>query len=318
MDGLVELGRRSLREIKKHNHFRPSRSGCSIIETRPDQPGQPSSISRIDITESQLRAELEGQSDQGTRRLFELVCIWRDEDEVLHSSQGTFLLVFDYLGLSPAAMYLVSRNCYGFHVLPGLDSRRTFFVGTIMYALVWTYDVETSRTRALLLLRTGCGLTEGADILDELISILDVYKSHLRDPYYLHYIIGLQVSRFVDKSIQVELDFVRKMESSTGYGSWTSGQPSRPQPDVRKLTEWSADIGSSVVNLANQVRHADVPRSLASFIQDDLRSGQFGPRDHTVDPDISVLLPIMDRQAASQLSYIAYLQERAKSLSSVV
>jgi len=317
MDGLIELGRRSVKDMEKSNHFQPSPRTCSIIEVWPNA-GQATSMTRIDANESQLRRELQHQGERESGPLFKLVCIWRDEDETLHSSQPIFLLTFDQLGLSPASLYLISRNCYGLHVFDDEDLRRTFFVGTVMYALVWTHDSHTSCTRALLLLRTGCGLSEGDAILDELVSILELYESHVGNQHYLQYVVGLHISRFVDESIQVELEFIRNMESRTGYGSWTSGRPSLPQPDVRKLAEWSAKIGASVVNLANQVRHADISRSLVSFIQGDVQRGQPSRHSSSRPSDLSALLPTLEKQIASQLSYISYLQERAKSLSTVV
>ena len=294
--------------------FAPTRDLCSIIEAI----GEPPALTHTTMSGAQVVRRL--QRDQPDGRLaepdrFRLVSIWREEDEIICLSAGNFLTIFEQLHLAPASLYLVHRNCYGLHHFETPQSGRTFFIGTIMYALIWSHGGHHSSTNALLLLRTGCGLKSGSEVLDELVSILRTYISQSHTPHYLFFVASLQISRFVDQNIQLQLRDIRTLEGRTGHGAWTTGN--HRQDTVKDFTRYSKAAGGSVVILANQVRHADIAQSLVSFVRDEYTSDSRRIRS-TTSFNIQSELTTIERLITSQRAYIAYLQERAKVLSTVV
>jgi hypothetical protein len=225
---------------------------------------------------------------------------------------------------------MIRSNSYGFHRFPvnkssTEDSTYSFFLGTVLYGLIWSFDPKTMATRAILMPRRSNGLKNGEAAFRDFSVILQLYQNHIDSPCLPAFVACIHIIQFVDEYIAVELHDIHKMEINTGHGPWSNPLVSTAGLEPTQLTDWSGQVGSWLVNLANQLRHEEIAASLITFILErekhvwtqDIPASYLVRHDASMETFISVA-PMLQNQIANGKSYVNYLQERARSQSSVV
>ena len=90
----------------------------------------------------------------------------------------------------------------------GSDSS-SFFLGTVLYVLIWSFNPRSLKTRAMLLTRRSSGLHNGEETFRQFRNILQSYKNYLYTPGLLAFVASAHIIQFVDEYILVELRLMR-------------------------------------------------------------------------------------------------------------
>lgn len=329
MEGLQELARST---FHKEQQFCGSGSDFDIISISAF-PSQPTSYMAVPASEGELEPFLaqaapwnKGEDAEATLKL---VHIPRENDGTLRISQHIFLDIFQSFNTEPHTLYMISRNCYGFHCFKANNTSTenisyTFFIGTVLYMLIWSFNPVSMTTRAMLLPRRSNGLRDGKAAFCEFENIVHLYKDYIYTLCLLVFVSSVHVIHFIDEYIAVELNEIRDIEANTGHGAWIKSR-SKDRFDIGEITEWSKRVGGCLVDLSNQFRHEQIATSLISFLhgQGDSDWSQNIQdaylRKHDAGMEIfKSAIPVLQRQADNGKLYVEYLQERAKSQSSVV
>jgi len=327
MEGLRQLARSSF----IGQTFSPPDSDFELINivTFPSSPTS-NTLLRMERDELERAIDNSNPSGGGADATLQLVNVRRQDNETLLCSPNMFLHIFKIFGLEPYILYMIRSNCYGFHQFPANkssveDSSYSFFLGTVLYSLIWSFNPKTRATRAILMPRRSNGLKNGEAAFRDFRVILQTYQDHIRSPCLPAFVACIHIIHFVDEYIAVELQDIRQMEINTGHGPWNNPLVSKAGFEPTKLTSWSGQVGAWLVNLANQLRHEDIAASLTAFILSrqkhtwcqDIQASHLARHDESMETFLSVI-PVLQNQVANGKSYVNYLQERARSQSTVV
>jgi hypothetical protein len=327
MEGLRQLARSSF----AGQTFSPPLSDFEVISIATF-PSKPTSCTILRVRSDELEEAVSRSNlwADGTNATFQLVNVRREDTETLQCFPSTFLHIFEAFAIEPYILYMIRSNSYGFHRFPvnkpsTEDSSYSFFLGTVLYGLIWSFNPKTMATRAILMPRRFNGVKHGEDAFREFSVILQLYQNHICNPCLPAFVACIHIIQFVDEFIAVELQDIREMEYNTGHGPWSRPWVSTAGLEPTQLTNWSGEVGAWLVNLANQIRHEDIAASLLAFILEhekhvwtqDIQGSYLVRHDASVELFISVA-PMLQNQVANGKSYVNYLQERARSQSSVV
>jgi hypothetical protein len=331
MEGLQELSASQSNDKWQFNHLQNrSPSGYTAIKITTFSTKEPLYESRS-IAWNQAEDVLDVLANhpvpnggEDAEAYLELLKIPIDDHEVLQIAKQDFLNIIACYNIHPYIRQLLQNNSYGFHQYPAQQGNSsTFYIGTLLYILIWSFDAATMTTAAILLPRESNGFTNGAAAFDEFQTILRIHKSHLYSPYLLAFIAGMHITRWLDNWTYHHLRGIRNAEQATGHGPY--GWAGKISLDVDAITRCSRHIGEILVNLANQLRHEDIMDSLIASISDDdsyknsCRTQILFPKlyDEGMQTFRSVK-SALQRQMMSRRSTVTYLQERARSQSTVV
>jgi hypothetical protein len=331
MEGLQELARQT---FNREQYFIPQHLSTSyeiiLIATFPSNPVLSQMIFTQEINlcrdlSEPFDADFGGESPEATLKL---VRIPRGDNGDINISKRIFLEIFTSFSIDPYIQYFLARNCYGFHSVKSVDPSTddptySYFIGTVLYVLIWSFKPKNMETRAILLPRRSNGLGDGDGAFRDFDNILDLYKCHIYTPCLLSFIASIHIIQFVDEYISLELQQIRDIEAHTGHGAWKPTMP-RGRLPIDEITKCSQEIGACLVDLANQTRHERIAASLLAYSNDKTIDWQRSMPDACLskyNSSTTVLNSIaltLQNQVNSGISYIEYLQERAKSQSSVV
>ncbi|KAH7035312.1 uncharacterized protein B0I36DRAFT_90892 [Microdochium trichocladiopsis] len=254
-----------------------------------------------------------------------LVKIPRDDNEVIGVPESTFQETFNACRLDPRFLHLIRSNRYGLHY-ESWQRRHCYYIGTVLYSLMWAFNPRTRITRAILLLRDSGSSRSFADFQ----RILNMESNRLHTPFVLSWVSLVQLSNWVDLVTYSQLRAVRTLENTTGHGPY-GGNPvttklRQQQENMEELTKASRKVGSVLVDLANQSRHVAIGLSIASHLMSAIKLDKLESytMDHTKDMFLEQLeaftsgIPSIKRSLTDSKEYILYIQERSRNQATVI
>jgi len=267
--------------------------------------------------------------DEQANAMLDLVIIPRDDAEMIKMSKSNFLRVYDSFNIDPYTLNYISDNWYGFYSPSAMyNGVYTFFIGTVLYVLAFSFNPGTMTTSAILLPRTSNGFGTGSSATKEFEAILSQYIDRIYSPVILVFVAFIHLQQWLDKSIYVQLTTLRGVEYESGYGPYGGKSKGLTSKGVKldTLTQLSSKVGSMLVTLANTTRHQEIAASLAEFL-----GNSASPAASTYDiaeglremcnrsqAGFEHVLACIKQQLKGGSSTTKYLQDRTQSQSSVV
>lgn len=296
----------------------------TYVHTRNFYSDRIPDFSERSFEESEMTGELarlEGEilSDHDVRSSLTLVSVGRDRDERILVLKDSFMEVFHRFSIDKRFLQLVNTNRYGLHY-DWEGPRVSYYIGTALYTLMWSFDKWTCKTRAILLSRDIMGTEE----LSSLRRLIRAEKQRLYSPFLLAWASLVHLSNWMDSSTYYLLTTMRQLEELTGYGPYGGKKPGTHEIPIEKLTQASKDIGSVQVNLANQIRHVAIGTAISTHLAtrtDELASYSVQKNAWPCQGDVeafSATVASLQRSLDDSAAYANYLQERARSQNTVV
>lgn len=262
-----------------------------------------------------------------------LVCVPRELDVSLGVSRSVFWGLLDAMQVHRAALYMVARDYDGFHEFQESrtgsegNSLPTWFAGTPLFALLWTFDSSTSRTLAVFFNRRR-------DTFPDFTRYVDAFKRYASSPQLLSFVICVhQLHTFDEDNAQFSLNTIREVEKHTGHQPHKDAfddprQGTTDDFDVDRVTEWTRVVGVIAGDARSKIRHQSICSGILKDIEE-LAGGHETKRKCDAaavgDPDreeslvaLGRAVPAVRRQIATSSEYLAYLEYRAERLSEVV
>lgn len=208
------------------------------------------------------RAPPKGKGEEA-RGSLKLVLIEQDTDGSLRIKRDTFLQIFNDFNLEPYILYMIPHGGGGFHRFSTqISSICSFYVSTVLYLLVWSFDVRNLTTRAILIPKSYASHSEWA--LTRFNGLLEKHKELLKDPMLVGVVCGTQIMEWVRLRLDRQYKSIRDTEAQTGHGVFAGLKHKRP--DLAKLTELSKKTEYILVAIADIKRHLQIARSLLTQI----------------------------------------------------
>lgn len=251
----------------------------------------------------------------------DMVVIPRGDTEGIGVSKSNFIRLYNAYNVDPYLLSYISENWYGFHQPSSpYNGAYAFFVGTVLYTLVFSFNPETMKSSAILLPRASNGFGTGPRATKELIDILQQYLDQAHSPVTLLLAVRIHLEQWLDRTLYVQLNAIRAAETISGYGPY-GGSPRRVNID--SLVSMSSQVGSLQVTLANTARHQAIAASLDTYLGSCL--GLTRPTYGVTDPEhwrkshagFDEVLNALQQQLAGGITTTKYLQERTQSQSDV-
>ncbi|ROT34868.1 hypothetical protein SODALDRAFT_329068 [Sodiomyces alkalinus F11] len=265
-----------------------------------------------------------------------LVIVNRAEDDSMDMTDASsFLELFDLFDIDPIVLQQLALTSYGFHHYDEpYRNAYSFYVGTYVYSLAWSYNPVAMKTNAILLLRTSPVLKNGQYAFDGLGVTLDKYKAYARTPFFLAFIVYIQLCRMSQEVVLSTVRHLRRIESVTGHGPGFGVQASdlsvasnMNRRDLHELSAAAQEVATIRVHLANLLRHDVYLKSMAAYLESPgLRSKWNNQLGHpelaaSCDADFDYLFhlkPAMKKLTSDLETSLVYLQTRAECQSSVI
>ncbi|KAI0102197.1 hypothetical protein GGR51DRAFT_298240 [Nemania sp. FL0031] len=320
---------RQLADISE-DRFKPQgsygRTGASwtaYVHARTFASARSSDFQQAGSNEAELVGKILGleeqvSSNRDVTASLTLVSVGRDRDENILTSKNVFMTVFRRFGIDPRFLQLVKTNRYGLHY-DWENLRVSYYIGTALYILMWSFDRATRKTRAILLSRDFISAEE----LGSLRRLLQLEVDKLHSPFLLAWVSLVHISNWMDSSTYYLLTNIRQLEELTGYGPYGRKKSSNEIP-IDRLTQASKEIGYVQVNLANQLRHVTIGTAISTHIA--TRAAKL--TDYAVEAytqkcqqeleEFSSTIPSLQRSLNDSSAYVYYLQERVRSQNTVV
>ncbi|KAK4076858.1 hypothetical protein Purlil1_12540 [Purpureocillium lilacinum] len=291
------------------------------IKMRTDGDAQVKEVENLhDIP--QLWSARQKMKERMAGACLKLVCLFSNvpHSENIGLPKENFRHLLEHFHIDPCVLHLLQFNCYGVHWFSHDDNGTTFYIGTVLYVLIWSFQPATGSPRAVIILRPHERKSRYNTFL-EFRNVLLFNKNRAFGPLGLAFVALVHLTNCADSMIYEDLNSIRVLESKTGRGLWAAGDREQNSYD---LTELSKEIGKLMVLLANQRRHLDIASSLLSLVDDDYSwTGQESPNgparrcSASMGAILSALAPLKRRIEASR-AYVQYLDTRLSSQSSVV
>ncbi|GAP83330.1 hypothetical protein SAMD00023353_0203200 [Rosellinia necatrix] len=265
-------------------------------------------------------AELDEQASSNSDVTANLILalVNRGRDDNILATRVLFMKVFKKFGIDSRFYQLIKTNRHGLHY--DWDGPRvSYYVGTALYTLMWSFDKETRKTRVILISRD----LHGTNASDSLRLFLDREAHRLHSPFLLAWVSLVHITEWMDSSTYDLLTNIRRLEGLTGYGPYGGERP-RTDVSIAELTDASKRIGHIQVNVANQIRHIAIGTAIPSHIA----SVTAEPSIYATEPyvskceqelaNFSSTTPSLQRSLDDSNAYAYYLRERIGSQNTVV
>ncbi|KAH8163239.1 hypothetical protein CIB48_g4991 [Xylaria polymorpha] len=298
-------------------------SWITYVHARAFASARSSDFKQLTASEAELLGKIGGLEDRlssnsDVEASLTLVSMGRDRDENILVTKDTFMRIFRRFGIDSRFLQLVKTNRYGLHYdWEGI--RCSYYIGTALYILMWSFDRTTRRTRAILLSRDFIS----TDDLGSLRRLIQLEVNRLYSPFLLAWVSLVHLSNWMDASTYYLLTSIRQLEELTGYGPYGRKKASSEVP-IDRLTQASKDIGHVQVDLANQLRHVTIGTAISSHIA--TRAAKLA--EYAVEPymkkclqefeEFNSTIPSLQRSLNDSSAYVYYLQERVRSQNTVV
>ncbi|KAI1150268.1 hypothetical protein F4825DRAFT_20584 [Nemania diffusa] len=295
----------------------------TYVHARKFGSDRPSDFQQAGANESELAGKLLEVEERlspndGVTASLTLLSVGRDRDENILISKDVFMTVFRRFGIDPRFLQLVKTNRYGLHY-DWENLRVSYYIGTALYILMWSFDRSTRKTRAILLSRDFISTEE----LGSLRRLLQLEVDRLYSPFLLAWVSLVHLSNWMDSSTYYLLTSIRQLEELTGYGPYGRKKASDEVP-IDRLTQASKDIGYVQVNLANQLRHVTIGTAISTHIATraakltDYAVEEYKQKCQAELDEFNATIPSLQRSLNDSSAYVYYLQERVRSQNTVV
>ena len=232
------------------------------------------------------------------------------------------------MGADPHALYFISCDYDGCHYWNEKGYRPTWFVGTSIFALLWTFDQRTCHTAGIFIHRRR-------QTFQQLGTVLRAFAKHAHVPQLLLFITSVQQLYWYDKQTTTsELSLIRTIEMQTGFGPHLEGHMGLGWAramlghDIHQLTTWSQHIAELSGHFTNKMRHQRVAgRMLRTIVNSHLgeelpellpTNALLRRRYEKSLEELSEAVPALEKHMAVYADYLHYLKDRADRLSTVV
>ncbi|KAL2755916.1 hypothetical protein ACRALDRAFT_2042164 [Sodiomyces alcalophilus JCM 7366] len=298
-----------------------------------------------DVSQDQLFREVEETSSSDSvsttasaepETSLQLIIVPRAEDDSIGmTDRSSFLDLFDRFDIDPIVLQQIALTSYGFHHYDEpYRNAYSFYIGTYVYSLAWSYNPTTMRTNAILLLRTTPVLDRGTLVFARLHVTLHKYKAYARTPFFLAFMVYIHLCRMSQEAVFLTVRDLRRIESMTGHGPGLGAQSSESEPssssqrrNIHKLSSAAQKVATIRVHLANLLRHDAYLKTMAAYLETPRRSSQWN--DLLGHPDLAAscdadfdylftLMPAMKKLTSDLETSLIYLQTRAEGQSSVI
>jgi hypothetical protein len=338
MDGLATLARGIFNSSQTFEEPGPARfEACEVGAYRAAKTNttevshQDCSINASQLvswhSDSTVKQAADGnyETDSATIKVF---VVHRNTDVSLNISQSSFLEILERMGADPHSLYFVSCDYDGCHYWNEEGYRPTWFVGTSISALLWTFDQETRHTAGIFIHRRH-------QTFQHFGTVLRAFAKHAHLPQLLLFVIAVQQLYWYDQQTSTsELGLIRTIEKQTGFGPHPEGRLMLGWArailghDIHQLTTWSQHIAELSGNLSNKMRHQRVAERMLTTIANSSKGEELAElipsepsmrnRYESSLKELSEALPALERHMAVYADYIHYLKARADRLSTVV
>jgi hypothetical protein len=343
MDGIAALAVSTFELVQKFKEpnedslYHAVQVGISATDSRPDSGHPVHDGQGHEPTISQCEYEMpastlpgwfagnEGLTESQQDASFKAVQINRNEDVSLEISQECFAQLFEAMRADPAVKYMVCHDYDGFHEFGAPGYLKTRFIGTPIYALLWTFDPVEVATRALFIRRRHKPFSM-------FTRVLRAFHEHIYTPWLPGFVSCYLIQQWSDRETSgFELLVLREVEMETGFGPHPSGfsglQPGGMEGkfDINVLTSWSQRVNEVSGNIGNKIRHQKISMTVLKMIveasqtkTDKIASEFIAQKQRQSLDELSRAVPFLERQLNTYVDFLAYLKDRADKLSAVV
>ncbi|KAH6878499.1 hypothetical protein BKA58DRAFT_436196 [Alternaria rosae] len=273
----------------------------------------------------QINTPIPKNGDETATASMWLIRLERDFDGVLSIDRRTFLEIFDNFGYDPYWLSMILSSTYGFFSrLKEGGTQYTYYIHTVSYTMLWTYNPHETTTKAVLIPREHSRYPE--QIFKSFIQTVVHHKDLVSDSRFCSFVCAVEVVRWIEGTAFENLGRIRSIEVDTGHGAWHEVQHDSP-PSTDELMEDSKRLGFVLTALANVSRHACIVRAILN----DLASAQplssnrpaLAQSSNTTSvpspfDDILVAASMLEGQTQSGELQAGYLQERARTQQAVI
>ncbi len=270
-----------------------------------------------------LRDPIRDEKGEVADAQLKLVFIDRALDVTLGVSRGVFEEIVVIMNADPSVLYMIHRDYDGFHEYHGKGYYQTRFVGTPLYALLWTFDPLTCTTRGVFFRRLW-------NTFDSFGDMLRIYQKEICYSHVLSFVSILFLLNWFDtQTNERELDPIRTIESATGFGprKTSSEMPGLKKFDIDELTRWSQTVGEVAGNITNKLRHQRNSQLMlekikaddsSSFLFEDSPLWEWSTKYEQSRLSLIAAIPSVEKHMDTYCEYLKYLKDRSERLASVV
>ncbi|KAI1389240.1 uncharacterized protein F4822DRAFT_405447 [Hypoxylon trugodes] len=329
MEGLRKVAASTFSATQKFLDHRPSFQFDTIEIALPAQLPNDTEFHHAKLTESNLGQWATSNICAGikeSRASLKLVRIQRDLNAALYVSAGGFHDLFTSMKADTTALHLICHDKDGYYEF--LDNSAGFlstrFLGTSIFAIVWTYDPSTACI-------VGVFVDRLLDSFFDLGHILRVYGECVATPYVLCIAVVVHQIQWQDISTAAGLANLRTVEGRTGFGPHGNAIENPLQQregifSIDDLAIWTQRVGEVAGNIKNKMRLQRIAQQMLETMLQAHKGGEMvevpeGSMRANYRTSLHTLrerVPILERQMATDSEYLSYLQYRAEKLSGVL
>lgn len=173
-----------------------------------------------------------GTRDKGPT--LEMAVVSRMEDDGIELSKDTFDTLCENFGIDSITLQHLYMCSYGFYhyddcrgpAAPSSGSgTRSFFFGCFLFSIVWSFNLDTGKTSAILVLRTIARHYYGSLPLRALEVGLRAYKDRLSSPLSLAFVLLAVLTHVLDDNLYRNVRTLRDIETHTEHGPSSKDSP---------------------------------------------------------------------------------------------
>ena len=231
--------------------------------------------------------------------------------------ESTFLQLFEALRLDQYSLQLLINNARSFYQLPrrlaqSEDSKITnFYLNSVQYNLLWSYDSADASTRVLLLNISEIDQQFYDLIYRNLVEILDYHIDLAQESCFFSFACAVCVVRTLDHVRSESQLRILKIMAKTGHG-WNQGIPTGDRPTTSELAEMSKEIGLVQSILVGNTRTCYIAKDLFEELSSVATSS---PHNAT---SLVEALTVLEQGVNQVECLFSYLRELARIQQSVV
>lgn len=225
-----------------------------------------SSISSTDIVK-EINLPIDSIGNKTVEASLWIAKVDREFDGTLGVSQRAFMDMYNAFNLDLYWLHMLRCATYGFyqshHPLPPplQGSLYSFYVHTVSYVILWSYNTHNSFTRAIIITKGCYGVKNRDATLYQFLKLLDRHKDLIDEPRFLAFLVGVDLIRRIDDTNSKELISIRKIEAGTGHSLWGFQEEENRMPNTEELAEMSKRLGDICSSLANIIRHVSIGKT---------------------------------------------------------
>jgi hypothetical protein len=233
---------------------------------------------------------------------------------------------FESFDLDHWFLHLLRCSSYGLHRIPKTDTTEVFYINTIAFALLWSYNHLTASTSAILLTRDiteFCNPFWEADVTyRHFVGHLERNKDLIADPCLLVSISCIETLQWMDEYLDADLRTISNIEFDNGHSTWKRAKID--QLGIEELSTMAKAVGGVRSGLFDVVRHVPIVQAMLFHVRD-----YVPPSTSTVtvlhqipgglaEGPLKEALPVLQGWLDHASSLLIYVQNRASNQFPVV